>query len=147
MQMFFKILIGLSPIWCVCICVGPMWQIKHVLRQISSCSCIFHRCCILLHVRCLTDCPSDIFVLNWTQVSPFAWVYSWLTIFNMFWSMNVFYTLCPSCALMPCLAHTMHPLDTPHAPPAALTSISICIAQTHTCIIMYFMHCASVYMF
>ena len=88
----FKILIGLSPICCVCIYVGPLWQIKHVLRQISSCSCIFHRCCVLLHVRCLTECPNDILVLNWTQVSPFAWVYSWLTMFNMFWSMNVYST-------------------------------------------------------
>ena len=75
-EIFFKILIGLSPICCVCIYVGPIRHFKHVLRQISSCSCIFHRCCVLLHVRCLTECPNDILVLNWTQVSPFAWVYS-----------------------------------------------------------------------
>ena len=66
---FFKTLIGLSPICWVCICVGPMRHFDHVLRQISSCSCIFHRCCVLLHVRCLTECPSDILVLNWTLVS------------------------------------------------------------------------------
>ena len=106
-QIFFKILIGLSLIWCVCICVDAMWQIKHVLRKISSYSCIFHRCCVLLHVRCLIECPSDILVLNWTQVSPFAWVYSWLTMFNMFWSMNVcsthFSQVVPQC-------HALHTL-------------------------------------
>ena len=48
----FKILIGLSLIWCVCICVDPMRHSNHVLRQISSCSCIIHRCCSLLHVKC-----------------------------------------------------------------------------------------------
>ena len=84
---FFKILIGLSPICYVCICVGPMRHSNHVLRQISSCSCIFHRCCALLHVRCLTEFPSDILMLNWTQVSPFAGVYSCLPMFNIFWSM------------------------------------------------------------
>ena len=63
---FFKILIGLNPICSVYICVGPMTHSNHVLRQISSCSCIIHRCCSLLHVRCLTECPSDILVLNWT---------------------------------------------------------------------------------
>ena len=47
---FFKIFIGLSPICCVCICVGPMRHSKHVLRQISSCSRIFIDvvyCCML----------------------------------------------------------------------------------------------------
>ena len=65
-EIFFKTLIGLSPICYVCICVGPMRHSDHVLRKISSCSCIFHRCCVLLHVRCLAECPSDILVLNWT---------------------------------------------------------------------------------
>ena len=88
-QNVFKILIGFSPIWCVCICVDPMRHSIHVMRNFHSCSCIIHRCCSLLHVRCLTECPTDILVLNWTQVSPFTWDYSWLTMFNMFWSMNV----------------------------------------------------------
>ena len=112
----FKILIGLSPICCVCIFVGPMRHSKHVVTQISSCSCIFYRCCVLLHVRCLAECPSDILVLNWTQVSPFAWAYSCLPMFNMFWSMNVcsthFAQVMPQCQAMHTLcilqAHPMH---------------------------------------
>ena len=104
---FFKILIGLSPICCVCICVDPMRHSIHVMRHFHSSSCIIHRCCSLLHVRCLTECPSDILVLNWTQVSPFAWVYSCLPMFNMFWSMNVcsthFVQVVPQC-------HAMHTL-------------------------------------
>ena len=71
---FSKSLIGLSPICCDCSSVGPLWQFEHVLRQISLCSCILHYLCTLLHVRCLTKCPSDIFVLNWTQVSSNAWL-------------------------------------------------------------------------
>ena len=31
-KIFFKILIGLSPICCVCICVGPVWHSNLVLR-------------------------------------------------------------------------------------------------------------------
>ena len=102
---FFKTLIRLNPICWVCICVGLMRHFDHVLRQISSCSCIFHRCCVLLHVRCLTECPSDILVLIWTQMSSFAWVYSCLP---MFWSMNMYSThfvqVVPQC-------HAMHTLD------------------------------------
>lgn len=67
---------GLSPIYCDCSCVGPLWQFEHVLKQISLCSCSLHHLCTLLHVRCLTKCPSDIFVLNWTEVSSNAWILS-----------------------------------------------------------------------
>ena len=66
MQISFKILIRLCFIWCLCICVGPLRHFEHVLSKISLCSCILHHLCSLLHVRCLTKCPSDIFVLNWT---------------------------------------------------------------------------------
>ena len=115
---FFKILIGLSPICYVCICVGPMRHSNHVLRQISSCSCIIHRCCSLLHVRFLTECPSDILVLNWTQMSSNTWVSFWLNMLDMFWSMGVcfihFNLFVPQC-------HAMHTLGTPHAPPTAHT--------------------------
>ena len=86
-EMFSRSLIGLSPICCDCSCVGPMWQFKHVLRHFSLCSCIIHNCCALLHVKCLTVCPSDIFVLNWIQVNSNFWVYTCLTLFNLFWSL------------------------------------------------------------
>ena len=59
-EKFFNSLIGLSPIWCLCICVGPLWQFELVLRHISSCSCIFYCFYKLLHVRCSTECPSNI---------------------------------------------------------------------------------------
>ena len=75
-EIFSKFLIGLSPICCDCSCVGPLWQFEHVLRKISLCSCILHHLCTLLHVRCLTKCPSDIFVLNQTQVSSNAQILS-----------------------------------------------------------------------
>ena len=111
-EKFFNSLIWLSPIWCLCIYVGPLWQFEHVLRQISLCSCILHHLCTLLHVRCLTKCPSDIFVLNWTQVSSNAWILSWLIMLIMFWSVFVVFThyvqFVPQC-------HAMHTLSTPHA--------------------------------
>ena len=133
-KIFFKILIGLSPICCVCIYVGPMRHSNHVLRQFSSCSCIIHRCCSLLHVRCLTECPSDILMLNWTQVSPFARVYSRLNMCDMFWSMNVcsthFAQVVPQC-------HAMHTLVILQAHPMHLSLHSLASAHaqhshTHT---------------
>ena len=75
-EIFFKILIRLSPIWFVCICVGPLWHFKLVLRHFYICSCIFHWWFVVLHALCLTKCSSDIFVLDWTQLSSIAWVYS-----------------------------------------------------------------------
>ena len=95
-------MIGLSPIYCDCSCVGPMWQFEHVLRHFSLCSCFFHHLCTLLHVRCLTKCPSDIFVLNWIQVNSNFWVYTCLTLFNLFWS------------LIMCLTHFAHVAHTRH---------------------------------
>ena len=142
-EKFSKILIGLSPIWCLCIYVGPMWQFehvlwqfKHVLRQFALCSCILHHLCNLLHVRCLTKCPSDIFVMNWTQVSSNAWILSWLIMFIMFWSLDVYFTHCahfvPQCHDMHTLstlwAHLMHLMLQPHTSHAAHTCISTCSA-------------------
>ena len=88
----FKILIGLSPICCVCIYVGPMWQSDLVLRHFHSCSCIVHWCCALLHAKCLIECPSDILMLNWTLISSNSWVSFWLNMLDMFWSMGVCFT-------------------------------------------------------
>ena len=41
-NIFLKILIGLCPICCLCICVGPLWQFELVFRHFSLCSCIVH---------------------------------------------------------------------------------------------------------
>ena len=41
-EYFFKIFIGLCPICCLCICVGPLWQFELVFRHFSLCSCIVH---------------------------------------------------------------------------------------------------------
>ena len=101
-KFFSKSLIGLSPIYCDCSCVGPMWQFEHVLRHFSLCSCFFHHLCTLLHVRCLTECLCDIFVLNWIQVNSNFWVYTCLTLFNLFWS------------LIMCLTHFAHVAHTRH---------------------------------
>ena len=126
----FKILIGLSPICCVGICVGPMRHYDLILRHFHSCSCIFHWCCALLHAKCLTKCPSDILVLIWTQVSPFAWVSFWLNMLDMFWSMGVCFThfnlFVPQC-------HAMHTLGTHYASPTALTCISSCTHMHNIC--------------
>ena len=89
-EFFSKILIGLSPICNLCICVGPLWQFEHVLRHFSLCSCILHKSFAQLHDWCLSKCPSDILVLNWTQVSSNDLILSYLIMFFMFWSIFVF---------------------------------------------------------
>ena len=80
----FNFLIGLSPIWCLCIYAGPMWQLELVLSHVSSCSCIFYSVYKLLHVRRLTKCPNDILWLYWNQMSSFTWVYFDWTCFICF---------------------------------------------------------------
>ena len=119
-HIFFKILIRLCPIWLVCIYVGPLWQFELVFRHIFICSCIAHMCSVVLHSMCLIKCSSGIFELFWTQMSSKFWVYPWLSLFNMFWSLGVcFNTLCPTMPhhALPCItkAHTMHTSCTPHA--------------------------------
>ena len=105
-EIFLKSLIRLSPICYDYSCVGPMWHFEHVLRHFSLCSCIFHHLCTLLHVRCLTECPSDIFVLNWIQVNSNFWDYTCLTLFNLFWSLIMCITLCPCwCAYVAALKY------------------------------------------
>ena len=102
---FSKILIGLSPIYRLCICVGPLWHFKVVLRHFSISSCILHNSYALLHDRCLSKCPSDILVLNWTQVSSNDMILSYLIMFFMFWFVFVFvfHTLSILCLnAMPC---------------------------------------------
>ena len=109
-EYFSKSLIGLCPICYLCICVGPLWQFDHVLRHFSICSCIFHNCCALLHIMCLTDCLSDSSVLFWTQLSSNLWCWSCLIIWIIFWSSCVCFThfvqFVPQC-------HAMHTLGTP----------------------------------
>ena len=120
---FSKSLIRLSPIWCLCICVGPLRHSKLVLRQISPCLSIVHSWNSLLHARCLTECSNDILVLNWTQLSSNAWFLSWLIMFIMFWSMFACFThyvhFVPQC-------HAMHTLGTPHASHATSLCITCC---------------------
>ena len=38
----FYFLIGLCPIWVVCVCVGQLWHFNMYLGKIQSCSCIAH---------------------------------------------------------------------------------------------------------
>ena len=101
-EIFSKSFIGLSPTCCDCSYVGPMLQFEHVLRHFSLCSCTFRHLCTLLHVRCLTEGPSDIFVLNWIQVNSNFWVYTCLILFNLFWS------------LIMCFTHFAHGAHTRH---------------------------------
>ena len=108
---FSKILIGLSPIYRLCICIGPLWHFKVVLRHSSLCSCIFHHCCALLHDRCLSQCPSDILELNWTQVSSNDRFLSCLIMLTMFWSLSV------------CFTHFAHDAHT-----VILTSLMHCVS-------------------
>ena len=115
-QIFFKILIGLCPIWLYCICVSPLWQFELVFRHIFICSCIAHMCSVVLHSMCLTKCSSGIFELFWTQMSSNFWVYPWLNLFNMFWSLGVCFThFAQLCLTMPCHASPRHASCTPHA--------------------------------
>ena len=137
----------------MCIYVGPLRHFELVLRQISLCSCSLHHLCSLLHVRRLTKCPSDIFVLIWTQVSSNTWILSWLIMLIMFWPVLCdVYTLGPICDSMPCFAHTkhtscisccipMHLMLHPHASHAARTCINTYTAQTNTCKFTLDMHC------
>ena len=147
-EFFSKSLIWLSPIWCFCICVGPLRHSKLVLRQIIPCSCIVHSWNSLLHARCLKKCRSDILVLNWTQMSFNAWFLSWLIMFIMFCSVFVCIHIVPILS-HPLLCHAS--LGTPHASHTAHTCINTCTthaqhAHTHAKSFK-FMHCVYVHMF
>ena len=121
---FSKILIGLSPICHLCIYVGPLWQFEHVLRDFSIFSCILHKSFALLHDWCLSKCPSDILVLNWTQVSSNVSFLSCLVMLTMFWYLSL------------CFTHFAHVARTRHpsAPPMHLMLQSHASAHAHTCI-------------
>ena len=132
---FSKILIGLSPICHLCIYVGPLWQFEHVLRDFSIFSCILHKIFALLHDRCLSKCPSDILVLNWTQVSSNDLILSCLIMFIMFWYLSL------------CFTHFAHVAHTRHPP--CISCINTCIhmhTYAHTVILTSLMHCVSIYM-
>ena len=98
-----------------------MWHFTHVLRYFHFCSCIVHLCSSLLHVKCLTKCPSDIFVLNWIQVNSNFWVYTCLTLFHLFWS------LCMCFTHFSHVAHIKHTLK----PSRHTSCISCCIPMHH----------------
>ena len=103
-EIFSKILIGLTPICHLCIYVGPLWHFKVVLRHFSICACILYNNYALLHNRCLSKCPSDILVLNWTQVSSNDRFLSCLIMLTMFWSLSLCFTHFAH------VAHTRHTL-------------------------------------
>ena len=50
-EFFFKSLIGLCPIFCLCICVGPLWQFDHVLRHFPYVHAFF-----ITVVHCCMSC-------------------------------------------------------------------------------------------
>ena len=84
-EIIFKSLIGLSPIWSVCIYVGPVWHSKHVLRHFHLCSCIFHWNCSLLYGKCLTKCSNDILCcigLKWVPMLGVTLDWTCLTCFG-----------------------------------------------------------------
>ena len=110
---FSKILIGLSPICRLCICVGPLWHFTVVLMHFSICSCILHKSYALLLDRCLSKCPSDILVLNWTQVSSNDRFLSCLIMLTMFWSLSL------------CFTHFAHVAHTGHT--LGLSRHNLCI--------------------
>ena len=110
-------MIGLSSIYCFCICV--LWNFKVVLRHSSLCSYIFHHCCALLLVSCLIECPSDILELNWIQVNSNFWVYTCLTLFNLFWS------------LIMCFTHFAHVAHTRHTPKHPFSTPMHLMLQSH----------------
>ena len=91
------------------------------------CSCIFHHYCALLHVRCLTECPSDIFELNWIQVNSNFCVYTCLTLFNLFWSLIMCFTH------FAYVAHTRHTPKRPLSTPMHLMLQSHASAHAHIC--------------
>ena len=105
------------------LCLFLCWPYVIVLACIkayfSLCSCIFHHCCALLHFRCLTECPSDIFELNWIQVNSNFWVYTCLTLFNLFWS------------LIMCFTHFAHVAHTRHTPKHPLSTPMHLMLQSH----------------
>ena len=134
-EIFSKSLIGLSPICCLCICVGPLWHFKVVLRHFSICSCILHNSYALLHVRCLTK-SSDIYVINWFKWIPISGFTLVWTCYHLFWYLSMCFTHFALVAHARALeAHLMHLLLHPHASHAAHTCISTCSAQTHICTI------------
>ena len=107
----------------MCICVGPLWQFEHVLRQISLCSCTLHHLCTLLHVRCLTKCPSDIFCveldLSEFQCLEFVLIDHAYHVWLVFVVFTHFVQFVPQC-------HAVHTLSTPHASHATSPCITCC---------------------
>ena len=114
------------------LCLFLCWPCVAVLACIkayfSLCSCIFQHCCALLHVRCLTECPSDIFELNWIQVNSNFWVYTCLTFFNLLWSLIMCFTHFAH------VAHTRHTPKHPLSNPMHLMLQSHASAHAYTCI-------------
>ena len=112
-EIFFNFLIGLCPIWVVCVCVGQLWHFNMYLGKIQSCSCIAHMLVVWVHIKCLRKCSNDILVLFWTPMSSKLWGLPWLYIFIMFWSLVVCFTHFDPNVLSHALL--MHHIGTPPA--------------------------------
>ena len=109
----FNFLIGLCPIWFVCVCVGPLWHFNIYLGKIQSCSCIAHMLFLWVNIKYLTKCSNGIFVLFWTPMSTKFWGLPWLYMFIMFWSLGVCFTHFDLIVLNHALH--MHYIGTPYA--------------------------------
>ena len=116
---------------CLFLCWPCVANLACIKAYFSLCSCIFHHCCALLLVSCLTECPSDILELNWIQVNSNFWVYTCLTLFNLFWSLIMCFTHFAH------VAHTRHTPKHPFSTPMHLmlqsyaSSCITCCTHTH----------------
>ena len=109
-----------------CVNLNLFWSMFHHVHT------FFYSFYKLVHVRCLTKCPSNILWLYWTQMisslefSLFELVSHALDVFNLL------------CSQMPCLAHTVHTLGISRASLGtslashAHTSINKCTAYAHS---------------
>jgi len=113
-QKNFNFLIGLCPIWfvCVCVCVGPLWHFNMYLGKIHSCSCILYMLVVLVRTKCLIKCLKGILVLFWTPVSTKLCGLPWLYMFIMFWSLVACFIHFDLNVLRHALH--MHHIGTPH---------------------------------
>ena len=91
----FNFLIGLYPIWFVCVYVGRLWHFNMYLGKMQTCSCITYMLVLLVHTKCLIKCSNDILVLFWIPMSTKHWGLPWLYMF-------VLHTLIQMGLLMPC---------------------------------------------
>ena len=124
---FSNYLIGLSPISCLCICVGPLWQIELVLRHFSSCSSISH--CV--YILCMLDVWQNV------QVTFFGCIgRKWVPLLEFILVELVSHALDgfnSFCASMPCLAHTVNIFGIYSPPPPPMHHV----LHTHALLLIH----------